>query len=481
MPLLPDHKKNQPLGAALRSHQGWHFTPLKTFLIILVAIYLLDTLEVWLTPILFPVLISFPQEYYDPFFTTLLIAPVLWWLLIKPLQRAVVEESVKHEAVKSQVVDAVVTIDMQGIIISFNQAAERIFGYSPEEISGKNAAGLFCDDSLTATNLEALAGEEKFPATLIHEVTCHRKDKVPLRLEISVSRLLVDGASQFLVIMRDITKRVSLEREARLGQSKLIQANKMTALGLMVSGVAHEINNPNNYILSNAQLLERSCGDIIKVLREYQKENGDFLIGGLPFTEMELHFPEMISGIIIGTQRINGIINDLKTFARQGSDTNFEEIDLNQAVKAALLIVRSQVGRHTNNFTTCLAEYLPKIIGNSQQIGQVVINLVMNACQAIPNETAAISLMTWFDGNSAEVVITVADEGGGIPNELTRKIMEPFFSTKVGSGGTGLGLSISDTIIKEHSGSLTFHSASGTGTIFEVRLPIVKQALTEAQ
>lgn len=468
-------------NATLKLSQGWTAKPLTIYLLVLAAVFILDTLEAWLTPTIFPFLQPVPRRYYDPFFTTLFIAPVLWWFVVRPLQRALWDETVLNETVKSQVVDAIVTIDMQGVIISFNPAAERIFGYTPEEISGKNAAVLFCDSALSAANLEVLANTENLPEAIIHEVTCHSKDGHLLRLEISVSCLLVAGAPQFLVIMRDTTMRIKLEREARLSQSKLIQSNKMASLGLMVSGVAHEINNPNNYILSNAQLLERSCGDIIKVMREYQQENGDFLIGGLPFAEMEQHFPEMISGIIDGTQRINNIISDLKTFARQGSETRFEEMDVNLAVKSALVIIRSQLTRHTNNFTVQLADNLPRINGNSQQIAQVVINLLMNACQALPDETAAISLVTRADDATAEVVITVADEGGGIPDELTRRVMEPFFSTKTDCGGTGLGLSISDTIVREHSGTLSFHSAPGTGTLFEVRLPAVKQSLPEAQ
>jgi len=318
-------------------------------------------------------------------------------------------------------------------------------------------------------------------AVIIHEVTCHSKDGRLLLLEISVSRLLVGRAPQFLVIMRDITMRTKLEREARLSQSKLIQSNKMTALGLMVSGVAHEINNPNNYILSNAQLLQRSCADILKIMREYRQENGDVLVGGLPFSEMERHMPEMITGIIDGTQRINSIVNDLKVFARQDSEAPFEEIDLNLAVKAALLIVSSQVTKHTRNFSVKLAPDLPKVIGGSQKIGQVVINLLMNACQSLPDEKAAICLETCFDSSAAEVLLRVTDEGRGIPEELAQRVLEPFFSTRVGAGGTGLGLSISDTIIKEHAGCLTFHSEPGKGTTFEVRLPIVKRADQEAQ
>lgn len=481
MSLLFVEKADQNQDAAVKPHLDWTANPVRIYLVLLAAILILDALEVWLTPLIFPFLRSFTPLYYDPIFTTLFIAPVLWWVLIRPLQLAAIDKTVRYEAVRGQVVDAVVTIDMKGLIISFNPAAERIFGYSPAEINGKNAATLFCDASLSAANLETLANTKNGSAARIHEVTCHRKDGHPLRLEISVSSLLLAGTPQFLVIMRDITKRLELEREAREIQARLIQANKMTALGLMVSGVAHEINNPNNYILSNAQLLERSCGDILKIMREYQRENGGFLIGGLPFNEMERHMPEMIAGIINGTQRINTIVNDLKVFARQDSEAPFEEIDLNLAVKAALLIVSSQVNRHTSNFTVYLAPNLPKIVANSQKIGQVVINLLMNACQALADESAAVRLETFFDRSAAEVVIRVTDQGNGIPEECAARVMEPFFSTRSSIGGTGLGLSISDTIVKEHSGRLTFNSEPGMGTTFEVRLPIVKQVDVEAQ
>lgn len=481
MSLLFVEKAAQKHAAAVKPQHAWTAKPISIYLVLLTAIFFLDALEVWIIPSLFPFLRTFSPIYSDPILTTLFIAPVLWGVLIRPLQQVAIDKSVRYEAVRAQVVDAVVTIDMEGVIISFNPAAERIFGYSPAEISGKNAAVLFCDAALSAANLEVLASAENGSATLIHEVTCHRKDGQPLRLEISVSRLLLAGSSQFLVIMRDITKRLELEREAREIQAKLIQTNKMAALGLMVSGVAHEINNPNNYILSNAQLLERSCGDILKIMREYQQENGTFLIGGLPFNEIEQHLPEMISGIINGTQRINTIINDLKVFARQGSEAPFEEIDLNLAVKAALLIVSSQVSRHTSNFTVHLAPNLPKIVANNQKIGQVVINLLMNACQALTDESAAIRLETFFNLSAAEVVIRVTDEGDGIPAEWAARVMEPFFSTRSAIGGTGLGLSISEAIVKEHSGRLTFHSEPGTGTVFEVRLPIAKQISVEAK
>ena len=470
--------------AAKKPHHGDFGSSLRLFLLLLFAVFAIDCLEAWLTPVLFAGTLPIPIIYYDAVFTTLFIAPFLWWFVIKPLQKRAIDERVRYETVKSQVVDAIVTIDLNGAIISFNPAAERIFGYSPEEISGKKAADLLCDVMLTAENLELLASRDEPLPPQIHKVTCQRKDGQPLKLEITVSLLLLAGASQFLVIMRDITKRLSLEQETREMQARLLQANKMTALGLMVSGVAHEVNNPNNFILANAQLLERSCSDIIKVLREYHKENGDFLIGGLPFADVEQHFPEMIAGIVSGTQRINGIINDLKTFARHGGGEQLRQIDLNQAVTTAVSIVRSQVRQHTNSFSVELADNLPPVNGNSKQIGQVVINLLMNACQSLQRDSGAITLKTYLDEKTAEVVIAIADEGEGVLPEYRERLLEPFFTTRRKSGGTGLGLSISHTIVKEHNGTITFETEPGKGTTFYVRIPAVgteNSACTEKQ
>lgn len=465
--------------ATLGSQYG-STTPLLLYLLLLVVVFALDSLQNWFTPIYLPFLLTFPYTIYDPLVTTLFVAPFLWWLVVKPLQKGVLDEKVRHEAIQAQVVEAVVAIDLNGAIISFNPAAERIFGYTPEEISGRNAATLFCDTTLSAENLELLANSDEPTQPLIHQVTCHSKDGQPLKLEISVSRLLVGDTSQFLVVMRDITARLMMEKNASELQSRLLQANKMSALGLMVSGVAHEVNNPNNFILSNAQLLERSCEDIIKILREYHRENGDFQIGGLPFAEVEQHFPEMIAGIISGTQRINSIINDLKTFARQGGGEQFEQLDLNLAVKNAVSVVRSQIQLHTIRFSIELADDLPLISGNSQQLGQVVINLLINACQALPGPDRAIALRTWHDEKSAEVVISVADEGEGVLPADRERLMEPFFTTRRQSGGTGLGLTISHSIIKEHNGTIAFESIPGRGTIFQVRLPVgVKEILLE--
>jgi signal transduction histidine kinase len=240
----------------------------------------------------------------------------------------------------------------------------------------------------------------------------------------------------------------------------------------MVSGVAHEVNNPNNFIMANAQLLERSWGDAMKILREYYRENGDFLLGGLPFSEMEHHIPEMFAGINDGTRRIKAIIDDLKRFARQDSFDVREKVDINQAVNSAVSILHYEILNHTSRFCLELGTDIPHVFCNAQHLVQVVMNLLMNACQSLPSPAAGIWVSTGYNAEDQSVQITVRDEGIGVPAELGRRILDPFFTTKLDSGGTGLGLSISMSIIKEHNGTLVFDSTPGGGTTFTVKLPL---------
>jgi len=544
----------------------------------------------------FPNIRPITASLIDASLLTVVVSIALWWFMIRPLHQTAMQEYVSHNLLKAQVVDAIVTIDMKGNVVSFNHSAEDIFGYSPEEIYGRSVESLFRDEFFSAQKLARLNYSDKH-ARRIHEVVCQTKDGSEVRMEISVSRLSLGGLEHFLLIMRDITarkeaetalresekrfrqifdqsedaiffinprtcgivdvnttaerlfgytrqellaaglespcfadsamairsfligisqgggtyldkitgrhrdgteiilaifcklvtlqgceliystvrditQRVRIEEEALQMQSRLIQANKMTSLGLMVSGVAHEINNPNNFIMTNARLLERAWGDAQKILQEYYRANGDFLLGGLPFSEMEQHLPEMLDGITDGTMRIKAIIADLKGFARPGSPDARGPVDINQIVKSAVSILHHEIVNHTNKFNMSLEDGIPLLHGNSQQLAQVIMNLIMNACQSLSSSAAGIWVSTCFNAPEQLIQISVRDEGEGVPTEVGRRILEPFFTTKLDSGGTGLGLSISMSIVREHCGTMDFESIPLKGTTFTVKLPL---------
>ncbi len=269
-------------------------------------------------------------------------------------------------------------------------------------------------------------------------------------------------------LTREIAERTAAEAELRRNQQQLVQADKMAALGVLVSGVAHEINNPNGLILLNMPILKDVCNDALAVLEQQQVEPE---LGGLPFQRIKQELPLMLDEMQDGSRRIKRIVEDLKDFARQDDAALLVPLDLNQVAQAAVRLVERSLRGATNRFCADYTEPLPQVRGNSQRIEQVLVNLLLNACQALCEPDRGIFLHTWFDASSQMVAVVVRDEGCGIAPEHLECLTDPFFTTKRESGGTGLGLSVSAGIVKEHGGSLLFSSAPGQGTTVTLLLP----------
>ena len=279
-------------------------------------------------------------------------------------------------------------------------------------------------------------------------------------------------------LTREIAERKHAEEELRLNQQQLVQADKLAALGVLVSGVAHEINNPTGLILLDVPILKRSHGDTERILEGYYATHGDFTIGGIPYTEMRDEIPRILDEMQDGAKRIKRIVNDLKDFARRDDVADKGPIDLNSIVQTALRLVDPTIRKATNCLAVDYSEGIPPIRGNNQRIEQVVVNLILNACQALPDPNRGISISTRYNRTTASAILVVRDEGVGIAPENLSRLTDPFFTTKRESGGTGLGLSVSDGIIKEHGGHLHFESVPGAGTTVTLAIPVVKEELT---
>jgi polar amino acid transport system substrate-binding protein len=276
-------------------------------------------------------------------------------------------------------------------------------------------------------------------------------------------------------LTREIAERKHAEEELRLNQQQLVQADKLAALGVLVSGVAHEINNPTGLILLDVPILKRAHADTARILQAYHAAEGDFTIGGLPYSEMREEIPRILDEMQEGAQRIKRIVNDLKDFARRDDLADKTVLDLNSVVRTAVRLVDPTIRKATNHLRVDYAENLPPVRGNSQRIEQVVVNLILNACQSLPDMERAISLTTRFNRTTSSVLLIVRDEGVGIAAEHLSRLTDPFFTTKRESGGTGLGLSVSDGIVKDHGGQLNFDSSPGTGTTVTLALPAARE------
>ena len=250
-----------------------------------------------------------------------------------------------------------------------------------------------------------------------------------------------DLSGSFNQMTTELKKREAALKEA---QSQLVQSEKMAAFGQLGAGIAHEVKNPLAGILGYAQLSLRKL------------EDGTPLHDNLKIIEKE-------------TRRCKSIIDNLMKFARQ-EKVSYVSVDINSVVEDACLIVDHQLGIHQVSIEKKLSAQLPPISGNSNQIQQVLMNLMINSQQAMEGKPGMITLETTLHGQE-HIEIRISDNGPGIPKEIQAKIFEPFFTTKVAGKGTGLGLSVSYGIIKDHHGDITIESEPGQGTTFIISLP----------
>ncbi len=276
----------------------------------------------------------------------------------------------------------------------------------------------------------------------------------------------------------DITEQKIAEEQKSLHQKQLAQADKMATLGILVSGVAHEINNPTSFIMLNGKIFSKVWEDITPILDQYYQSNGDFMIAGIPYSRAHDKIPPLIEGVTQGAKRIERIIRSLKDFARQDSGDLNENVNLNEVIDSAILIVQNLIKKSTDHFEFIPDPHLPAILGNAQQLEQVVINLITNACQALADPSQALFVRTRFLPDQQIVEIEVEDHGIGISEENLKHITDPFFTTKQSVGGTGLGLSICYNIVKSHGGLLNFKSKLNKGTKVVVSLPINHQKMS---
>jgi polar amino acid transport system substrate-binding protein len=273
-------------------------------------------------------------------------------------------------------------------------------------------------------------------------------------------------------LTREVAERKQTEEALRRNQQQLLQADKMAALGVLVSGVAHELNNPNGVILLDLQLMNDIFGDATPILEEHARVHGDFALGNLRWSRLRQAMPRMLSEAIDASRRVKCIVEDLKDFARQGDPVLQDGVALDEVVQTAVRLVDNLIRKSTRRFELALAPDLPPVRGNPQRLEQVLVNLVMNACQALPDPTRGIRVRTFLDPSRDAVCVEIRDDGVGIEPEHLPRLTDPFFTTKRDSGGTGLGLAVSAGIVKDHGGTLEFESTLGLGTAARVHLPL---------
>jgi signal transduction histidine kinase len=253
-------------------------------------------------------------------------------------------------------------------------------------------------------------------------------------------------------------------------KKQLAHTEKLVTLGTLVSGVAHEVNNPNNSLMLDVEIIRKILKGVLPVLEAHTQENADFEISGFPFGELKQEITALTERMKRNSERIKRIVSDLRAYSKNDVIMS-ETVLLNNVVGSALDVADHVIRTCTNNLHVSLGENIPPIKGNIQYLEQVVINLIKNACQALPTGEKGVYVSTAFDEKMKNIVLTVRDEGKGMDNETLKNIFTPFFTTK-GKEGTGLGLSICNNIVKTHGGKIEVESKVGQGTIIRVILPV---------
>ncbi len=360
--------------------------------------------------------------------------------------------------------DALVLLKIpEHTVADLNPAAEKMFGIRKKEMLGRVPEELIRVLAVSGCILGD-SGQDEAVCTMT------RLTGETFTFLANSQRLSIGGTEYLYLSFKDITEAKKLEKRERQLQEKLIQTNKMTALGTLVSGIAHEINNPNNFIMFNSKMMLDLWKGFSEVLDRVYEREGDFEIENLPYSVLREDIPRLLEGIAGGSERIKKIVHELKTFSRGDTEHMDDRINIEEVVASAVKILNQHILRYTSSFSAEVIKPVPHFKGNRQKIEQVLINLILNALEALKDKNGTVRLVCSADENG-NLKICVSDTGVGIPGDIIRRITEPFFTTKLKDGGTGLGLSIVYTYVKEHKGELDFFSEPEKGTTVTVTFP----------
>ncbi len=395
-------------------------------------------------------------------------------------------------SIVSYLVDGLVTVDNELRIISFNPAAEKIFGYTAAEVSGLSVDLLVPPDQNKSEHqlFRIVAADDKKKSEQgqqTAEVFGQRKGGEVFPMDLAVGVFDQADGRQLIGLVRDITSRTEDQR-------RLSQAQKMEAIGQLASGIAHEINTPMQYVASNLSFVGQGLSELEALLVELIKladsvEQGEdvppplrnllALAGDTDLEFVHERLPQAIEDAVLGTERVTEIVQALREAAHPGTGNKVAS-NVNHVLHNAAIVSRNS-WKYNSELVEDYDESCPLVPVFVGELSQALINLIVNAADAIGDEIersapegdakGEIRLATRKVDDCVE--IEIADTGGGIPQEIQPKIFDYFFTTKAPGKGTGQGLAIVyDVIVNKHGGELSFDSVPGRGTTFTVHLPI---------
>ena len=353
-----------------------------------------------------------------------------------------------NESIVESVNVALIAVDDAGRVTRCNSTFEEMFGLSRQQTVGNSAEEIF--DSDFARNLDAILGKSRWHLTDIrhaYKLRTSTRDGRSLIVNVAVAPLrpISHGQTGAIVVIEDVSDRMKLEET-------LQQSERLSSIGLLAAGIAHEVNTPLTGVSSYTQML----------------------LGMIPESDPK---HSLLLKVQKQTERASNIAGNLLNFSRAGNIAEFTEVDINKLLEDTLQLLEPQLRKGEVLIVREYATASPVILGSAGKLQQVFTNLILNARDAM-DSAGEIRLSTSNGGD--DVVIEVSDNGAGIAPENISKIYDPFFTTKAVGSGTGLGLAVSYGIVQEHDGEIEVISEVGSGTTFRLTFPTASSRSQQA-
>lgn len=419
------------------------------------------------------------------------------------------ETNYLFEIIMKYIKDSIIITDHNGNLEIFNDYTRELWKCSEDELKGVNIGTLFELGNIGIDNSKVnLVKEMLSMKTWNGEIYTANKENNLLYLRVSVYPILGENSNvkNYFIISENIKEKKELLNKLKIkeeelsknseslknAQAMMIEEDKLANLGHLSAGIAHEINNPLGFIISNFGTLKKyieKINDILLLYKDLVSYSNEEALSKEKLEKIEIAEKEYNLDFLIddiselfkdtedGIERVQKIILAMRNFAHSSIEKNFEQYDLNYGITNTLVIAKNEI-KYNADIETELNE-LPIIEAIPSEINQVILNIIINASHAIkekqekidPNYFGLLKITTFTDDSFVNCIIE--DNGTGIPKENLDKIFEPFFTTKPIGKGTGLGLSIAYNIIKnKHNGDLNVESTLGEGTKIAIRLPI---------
>jgi two-component system NtrC family sensor kinase len=375
-----------------------------------------------------------------------------------------IERDALHKAVVDTSLDCIIIVDGEGRVVDFNPASEKLFGYGRQEAIGREISTLIIPEKYRSAHHQGMA---RYLSTGLSRVIGKRvelealgKDGQLVPVELSLADVSVGDQRFFTAHIRDLTASKAAQFEIERQRDALYQKEKLAALGSLLSGVAHELNNPLSIVLGQAMMLRD------KVNRE---------AGGLPIGH---DLADRALQIENAANRCARIVRTFLAMARQrkAERTN---VSIAKVLGDAVELLSYSLKTSDVALDTDIAPGLPETFADADLIHQVLVNLIVNARQALEEKVGSnrrITLRATHDSASDSLVITIRDNGPGIPANIRSRIFDPFFTTKPQDHGTGIGLAVSRGLIEAHNGTLELSQPQpATGAEFVIRLPVTER------